>query len=289
MKIFIALVFFFAGLSASKEFEGVYIKYKAQDYNSAFESFKILADNGDLEAAHILATMYENGEGCEIDDKEAIKWYKFSSKGYYNQSKDNFTREVDKKKQSLYKSLDKSQDKETDETIRRYTQSLYNIKAHHANYFLPISHRDSGVYAPTNGHNAQSTETEFQLSIKYDFAPNLLGLDEIYTLAYTQLSFWQLYSSSAYFRETNYNPEFFVTIPSSKIYESQYIKAFQFSLAHESNGRGGVEERSWNSLNATVFFQYKSLFTELKIWKRLSDATDYNPALIDYIDRKSVV
>ena len=46
---------------------------------------------------------------------------------------------------------------------------------------------------------------------------------------------------------------------------------------------GGEEERSWNYLSATAYFQYKLLFTELKLWHRLPDATDYNPDLIDFM------
>ena len=148
---------------------------------------------------------------------------------------------------------------------------------------MPVSHRYNGKYASTDGHHALETETEFQISLKFDIASNLLGLGEIYSFGYTQRSFWQLYVPSAYFRESNYNPEFFITIPTAQINYVKFIKAIKLSIEHQSNGRGGEQERSWNYLSGGISFQYKNLFTELNLWYRLPDATDYNPDLIDYI------
>ena len=284
MKIFFVLLFIWSFSFSSQKFDETYKDYKDGKYVKAFKNFKYLAsEHKDLEASYVLAKMYERGEACNVNTKEALKWYKFAATGYYEQSTFNPTREIDKERDKIYESLNQIEDKETQKTIKRHTDSLYNIKAYKTNYFLPISHRINGNYAPTNAHIAKNIETEFQLSIKYDITSDLLGLGEIYTIGYTQLAFWQLYADSAYFRETNYNPELFVSVPFLNKYNNEYIKGLRFSLAHQSNGRGGVEERSWNSLNASVFFQYKYLFTEFKLWHRLKDSTDYNPSLIDYI------
>ena len=184
---------------------------------------------------------------------------------------------------AIYNSLEKPQNSETENTLKQYAKSLYNFKAYNANYFLPLSYRYNGNYADTNGHKAKKTETEFQFSVKFDIATNIFGLEGIYSLAYTQKSFWQFYSDSAFFRESNYMPEFFVLFPASEVDDGRFIKALRFGVAHESNGRGGLEERSWNSINTSLFFQYKMLFTELKLWTRLPDNNDYNPRLIDYM------
>ena len=283
MKLLLALFISATLLLSSTEFEKTYAVYKSGDFKGSFERFITLAeDENDLDAAYILAYMYEHGEGCDVDEAKAAKWYKISSKGYYYKGKDDSARDIDKEQLKLYNSLEKSQDKDTDNTIRRYTQSLYNIKAHNTNYFLPISYRTNGQYEATNEHDALDIETEFQLSIKYDFAANIFSLNEVYTVAYTQLSHWQLYSESAYFRETNYNPEFFITFPISDIYDSQLIKALRVSFAHQSNGRGGAEERSWNYLSATTYMQYKSFFTELKFWLPVG-SLEYNEDLMDYM------
>jgi len=283
MRFWIVLFFTVSFVLSSTEFEDGYNKYIDGNFKSSFITFKSLAESSDEDAAYLLANMYENGEGCEKDIDRANFWYRKSSQLYYILGQDNSARDIDKERRKIYQSLLKSDDKDTDETIRRYAQSLYNINTHKSIYFLPLSYRHNKFYGDTNGHKAQQVETEFQISIKFDFAANWLGLSEIYTAAYTQLSFWQLYEESAYFRETNYNPEFFVTFPISEINSSLFIKALRLSFEHESNGRGGEEERSWNFLSASAIAQFKTVFAELKLWHRITDATDYNPELIDYM------
>ncbi len=287
IKIALALAISFSLMIASTEFEKAYEIYKKGDYDKSFVLFSALASSGDNDAAYILGYMYENAEGCKADDKLSAKWYKESSKGYYKQLGHNTSRDIDKQKYDIYKTLEKSQDSQTQDTIRQYTNSLYSIKAYKANYFLPVSYRDGGSYDPTNGHESKDIETEFQVSIKFDFASNLFGVGEIYSMAYTQLAFWQLYSESAFFRETNYNPEIYVTIPLESIVQTDLLKALKLGFEHESNGRGGDEERSWNRITSTLILQYGVIFSELKLWYRVDNlrhkSRDYNPELVDYL------
>lgn len=279
MKKLIIAVTLVSSLFGTTPFEEAYKVYKADDFKTSLKTFTKLVDKDkDYDAAYILGYMYERGEGCEIDMKKSQEYYKFSSHGYYWQTKPDPSRDIDKEQKRLYKSLSKSDNEITQETIRQYTQSLYNVKAHGANYFLPISYRYNGTYPDTYGHKAEDTETEFQLSIKYDYAANLLGLNEIYSIGYTQLSFWQLYVESAYFRETNYNPEAFITTP----VPTEYLKALRVGFAHQSNGRGGAEERSWNYLSASFYFQTAFFFTELNLWHNVGSLA-YNPDLMDYL------
>ena len=231
---------------ASSKFEDAYELYKNGHFKQSIQIFKKLSQNeNDLDAAYILGYMYDNGEGCEVDKQLARQWYKKSARGYYFRTKNMPSREINKEYQKLYKEIEKPSSSQTQATIKQYTESLYNIKAYKANYFLPVSYRYEGLYADTNGHKAKEIETEFQVSIKFDYASDILGFNEIYSVGYTQKSYWQFYTQSAYFRETNYNPEFFITLPFTKK-DISYIKAFRVSLEHQSNGRGGEEERSWN-------------------------------------------
>ncbi len=270
-------------LFGSTEFENAYLLYKAKEYKKVLPIFKRLAEEeNDYDAAYILGYMYEHGEGCERDFKASQKWYKFASHGYYWEYKPDPTRDIEKETRKLFRSINQDIDKETKETIKQYAESLYSIKAHAANYFLPFSYRPEGGYPPTNGHNARSVETEFQFSVKYDFYANLFGLSEVYSFGYTQKSFWQLYAPSAFFRETNYNPEFFITIPVGHIRHFEYLKAVRFSLEHQSNGRGGAEERSWNYAVAALYFQTGFFFTEVKLWSDVLDSLKYNPDLMEY-------
>lgn len=284
MKFLFSFFLFVQLLFATTAFEETYLLYKSGDFKSSFESFKYLAENErDTDAAYILAFMYEHGEGCEVDKEKANYWYKFAAREHYYAGKNDSSRHINKEYKKLYASLSDSGNAQTENTIRKYAQSLYNIKAHDTNYFLPASYRLDGEYGTVNEHETGTTEAEFQFSIKYDFAANLLGFNEIYSFGYTQLSFWQFYQESAFFRETNYNPEFFITFPIAEYLTGKPLKALRISFAHESNGRGGEEERSWNYFSLSAYFQYKALFMDLTLWHRLPDTTDYNPELIDYM------
>ena len=249
MRKLIIILIFVSSVFGATPFEEAYEVYKADDFKKSLAMFtKLVDEDKDYDAAYILGFMYERGEGCEVDIKKSQEYYKLSSAGYYWQIKRDPSRDIKKEQNKLYKSLEKSDNEVTQETIRQYTQSLYNIKAHGANYFLPISYRSNGTYPDTNTHEALDVETEFQFSIKYDYAANIFGLNEIYSVGYTQVSFWQLYAQPAYFRETNYNPEAFVTLPTPDV---DYLKAVRVSFAHQSNGRGGAEERSWNFVSSS--------------------------------------
>ncbi len=177
----------------------------------------------------------------------------------------------------------------TKATIKQYVTSSFNVSAHQANYFLPVSYRFKDDYYDVVNHNyndpPQQLETEFQVSIKFDVASNIFGLDEIYTVAYTQKSFWQLYTaSSAYFRESNYNPEFFITFPLRVSQDTSGLRGMRIGAAHQSNGQGGIYERSWNYFYSDFYAQLGFIFVDLKLWySPYGSREKYNPDLLDYL------
>jgi phospholipase A1 len=79
----------------------------------------------------------------------------------------------------------------------------FGILPFHSNYFLPAS------YSPTK----DDSEIEFQISFQKLLSYDLLGFNEYISFAYTQTSFWRAYAHSSPFRETNYIPELFITLP----------------------------------------------------------------------------
>ena len=188
-------------------------------------------------------------------------------------------------KKKVAQSLDPFGDPEAKDTINRIIDSQFNLRAYKENYFLPFSYRYDSPYCPIGIHEGEerSVETEFQVSIRYDFAANAFGFGEIYSFAYSQRSWWQVYSTSAFFRESNYQPEFFISIPTYTFWKNSPIKGFKLSFIHQSNGRGGTYERSWNRIALNSFIQYKNLITEIELWYRTHDKNDYNPDLIDYL------
>ena len=51
------------------------IAYGADDYETAVREWKASAEQGDPESQYWLGTMYDEGKGVLLDDKEAVKWY----------------------------------------------------------------------------------------------------------------------------------------------------------------------------------------------------------------------
>ncbi len=191
--------------------------------------------------------------------------------------------DLQKQKENIVRELE-GIDNESKKTLSQIVHSGFNLKAYKENYFMPLSYRYNSEYVDNGTHKAEAAETEFQVSIRYDFGSDFFSLGEIYSFGYTQRSFWQVYVPSAFFRESNYQPEFFVSLPAYKLLgRNDFLKGFKLALIHQSNGRGGVYERSWNRASLSTFFQYKNLVTELELWYRFHDRQDYNPDLLDYI------
>ena len=216
--------------------------------------------------------------------KKILLWFSLAvclfaqSETYKDEVYTSVNSEVEKTKNDLFDTMSSIDNIETKKTMYQYTQSVFNIKAHHANYLLPISVRINGDYDdPTKTRDSYRAEVEFQVSVKYDFGANLLGLGELYSVAYTQHSFWQYYVGDAYFRSSDYNPEFFITVP----LRTKYVKAVRLAYAHMSNGLGVPHERAWNYVTLYSYFQYESIFAEMALWARVPDNYDYNPELVD--------
>lgn len=208
-------------------------------------------------------------------------------------------------------SLDEVDDNASRQTMNDKILSNFGLKAYRDNYLI-AGFREGSYDNYTVSDEYTNKELEIQLSLRYDVTSNLFGLDEIYTLTYTHRAFWQIFTPSSPFRETNYNPEFFVTFP---IYSNHWsgLKAIKIApFAHQSNGQGNITEslsdindteipenidplvitnrsRSWNYAYISLYFQYDRLFTELTTHIRYPESgVDDNPDLIDYIGHGSV-
>jgi|SRR5579859_2879432 len=90
--------------------------------------------------------------------------------------------------------------------------------------------------------------SEFQLSLKYKLFNSKAGWNPFTHLyfGYTQTSFWSVFSKNPAFFDTSYKPSTFFYYPD--VVHNRY---FQFDLQlggeHESNGRGGTLERSFDT------------------------------------------
>lgn len=174
--------------------------------------------------------------------------------------------------------IDPIEDKETHETIEQILASNFDLFPHHENYLFPFS------YDTNKREDRKRTEAKFQLSVKKPIIYNFLGFNETVNFGYTHTSWWQLYNESSPFRETNYQPEIFVTVPYGKR-DKTSLKGFTFGLLHESNGQPEPESRSWNRLYLEGYFQAGNLFVVPRVWYRIPEKEDDddNPDLEDYM------
>ena len=133
-------------------------------------------------------------------------------------------------------------------------------------YILPYYYTASPDYVVYNGQtpNKQKimrNEFKAQLSLLVPIWKNMYG-NPNWALngAYTQLNYWQVYASSQYFREINYEPELF--------FEDHFHRNWLYRLGfdHQSNGRGGELERSWNRAVGTVQFSGDAWLVSLRVW-----------------------
>lgn len=140
------------------------------------------------------------------------------------------------------------------------TLNFLRIKTHDTNYFLPLS------YAFGNKDKTRKrAEVKFQISVKKALLENVLGLDEGVYFAYTQTAWWQMYKESAPFRELNYAPEIFLNIP-FRFESFESLKNTSIGFMHQSNGRDGLESRSWNRVYASVLFAKARFVFMPRVW-----------------------
>lgn len=276
--------------------------YQAKEYEKAFPIIFNEAQEDHRAAQYRLAEMYENGHGTKIDHKQAMYWYKLASTRYAYIEEDK----VDDNNISYLKHIGRQFGNESIERGNEYAlakmdtstpetkkllksvtdEGFFGLQPYQTNFLLPISYgrdkpsRTSSSIHPNNispGTESdylydRNMEVEFQLSLKKQLSYDLFGFNEYINVAYTQKVWWQLYSDSGPFRETNYLPEFFINIPTSQsIDQTLGLKAIKFGFLHESNGQEGYRSRSWNRLYATGTWQWKNLFLATRVWYRIPE------------------
>jgi phospholipase A1 len=137
-----------------------------------------------------------------------------------------------------------------------------------------------------NNQSIKSSESKFQFSFKVPIFVNLLPENNTIYLAYTQLSYWQVYSKSAFFRETDFEPEIFysrkLNFPRLKNWSFDFIS---LGAVHQSNGFGGDMERTWNRIYLEAVLSNHNWMIRYKPWYIIHDSSyqQYNPNLSHYL------
>lgn len=178
-------------------------------------------------------------------------------------------------------------------------KGIFNIRPHMPVYLLPVSWRQNVNRQPcsSNPRNCAShpedsyknIEAKFQLSFKTKLWEDALGSDIDLWAAYTQQSYWQVYDTenSSPFRETDYQPEVWATIPVQWGPQWLQLRMINLGLVHQSNGQTLPLSRSWNRAYASFGLTSGDLSVIVKPWWRLPEdaADDDNPDISDYSGR----
>lgn len=170
----------------------------------------------------------------------------------------------------------------------RYLISLYR-----PNYFLVGRYSDRPNERPFDvlfrtienpDAELDSTEAEFQLSFKarlWTTDDRRFGL----WAAYTQRSQWQVYNSdlSAPFRETNYEPEIFVSYNPALSFAGLDWRLLNLGYNHQSNGRSDPISRSWDRVTAEIGIERGDFALLIRPWVVIDEGGDDNPDITDYM------
>ena len=278
------------------------------DYTGALKGFEEAAAQGDRGAFYRLGEMYEKGLGVAPDPLRAMQYYKASSTYFVRDtpavspaaaSETETAAEETEMRQFILSKIDPT-DADARSFLERYIDSDFGLYAYKTNYFLPYSlasspyfHWSEAGIVNGNATYEHPYEAEFQISLKKPLSFDLLGLKEAITFAYTQKVWWQIYGASGPFRETNYEPEVFITFPSPESLDlATGLKGLRLGFVHESNGRGGLQSRSWNRLYLGTLWQHGNLFTNFRLWYRIPESRkkfpldsggDDNPEICRYV------
>lgn len=184
--------------------------------------------------------------------------------------------------------------------IKKEQQTELNpflIAFHKPTYLLPYYYTGSpynSVYANNTPNNEalDHEEIKYQLSFKVPLWKNIFHRNSTLFLAYSQMSYWQAYNKSAFFRETDYEPEVFlaneVHLPLIRNWEMNFVT---FGAVHQSNGQGGELERSWNRLYALILISRGNWMFGIKPWYIFQDSTyiRQNPNMASYMGHGSIL
>jgi phospholipase A1/A2 len=182
-----------------------------------------------------------------------------------------------------------------------------DVQPHRPTYVLLgkwTNHANTEPSSPAAGHTVPAPipwnddELSFQLSFKselvsrHEFDQKFLGLNDLRLwFAYTQQSFWQLYTPrlSRPFRETNYEPELILTFGTGN--QDDGWKLLNLGLVHQSNGRSLPQSRSWNRLYGQGGWEWGRLSVLGRAWWRIPESADRddNPDIQDYLGHGDLV
>ena len=281
--------------------------FQNEEYAKAFPLYlEAAAKYKKPEIAYKLGWMYEQGKGIGPDPIEALHWYKLAADWQLNKTNKKEVYET------IYRNVNPLHDDASTNTLVQLVDGKFGLRAYEPNYLVVLNTDTVPNGEPILMDQSQDThyihtEIKYQISLRADYITHWFGFTQMWSGAYTQVSWWQVFIQSAPFRETNYKPEVFVSIPFFHRFDTVGFKAFSIGYKHSSNGQpmnhdenathvrpGGPLEnspsRSWNRIYARGYFQWSNVYAELTAWFRIDYASppDDNPDIMEYLGEGSL-
>lgn len=137
-----------------------------------------------------------------------------------------------------------------------------------------------GTTVGTEKPNKTNSDVKFQISLAIRLTNAVLPWKTYLYLFYTQKTFWNVFERSMPMRDLNFNPgigwakPFFI--------KDRYAGKMTIIVEHESNGRDGLESRSWNriSLSGSAIIS-DHLMVHSKFWIPIIDGEN-NRDILNY-------
>ncbi|MEZ3551902.1 MAG: phospholipase A [Muribaculaceae bacterium] len=133
---------------------------------------------------------------------------------------------------------------------------------------------------PFKKPTSTNSNVKFQISLAIRLTDRTLPLGTYLFLTYTQKTFWNVFQNSMPMRDMNFNPGIGLAKPFFS--KDRYVGKVTLMLEHESNGRDGLDSRSWNKISlggSTIINEW--LMVHAKFWIPIIDGQN-NKDILSY-------
>ncbi len=125
-----------------------------------------------------------------------------------------------------------------------------------------------------------NSDAKFQVSIRNRLTNSTLPFKTYLFLTYSQKAFWDVFKESFPFRDLNYNPT--LGIGKALVRNNRFLGTISMQFEHESNGKSGLDSRSWNKVSFGAYLTMDDRWTfQSKLWIPIVDSGN-NKDLVDY-------
>jgi len=159
------------------------------------------------------------------------------------------------------------------DSIRREFDSQPFFSLHKDNYFIVGT--SVGPKPTTSNSNIK-----FQISIQQRLTKSVLPFHSYLYLFYSQKAIWNIFQESLPFYDLNFNPG--IGLSKMVIMKGRLVGKLTLLIEHESNGRDGLEDRSWNKVSlAGEAYIDPQFMVHAKYWIPLIDSK-HNKDILKY-------